>query len=141
MVMLLVPTTEEARNALPGGEDLRFDYLPFKVGRESRSPTGVRKLLGTMERRILQASPLNDLYLVEAASENGFHVSREHFMIDQISTRFVLTDRKTTCGTWVNNRQVDGHSENPTVEIRDGDVITVGRQYSPLRYQFRVLPE
>jgi hypothetical protein len=140
-VLFLIPETDEARDALPHGEDLCVTHFPFKVGRESRAANAVAKLLSTVERRILQAPPLNDLYLQEAPSPNGFHISREHFQIDRIGTRYVLTDRKTTCGTWVNDRLVDGRSEQPSVELRDGDVITVGRQYSPFRFQFRVLPE
>jgi hypothetical protein len=137
--LLLIPVTEAARNAIPDGDEIRLAQLPFKVGRESRAPGRLTTLLEIVERRLLRVPPLNDVYLLEAPSRAGFQISREHFVIDRIGSHFVLTDRKTTCGTWVNDQMVDGRSERPTVALCDGDVITLGRRDSPFRYQFLVL--
>src|SRR5690349_21229078 len=97
-IATLVAATEEARAALGGKRELRVSSFPFKVGRESRI-NPLARLKSEMERRLGGAPQLNDLYLLEPASTNLLHISRQHFQIDWADDHFVLLDRESACGT------------------------------------------
>lgn len=111
--------------------------FPFRVGRQSR----VKIIDGRVERieRVTSdsATPNNDLYLVDNGPQ--LNVSREHFQIEKEGDRFYLYDRNSDCGTFVEEKQVGGSNNEMTVEIKDGDVITVGTKQSPYIFRFVVL--
>lgn len=133
----LIPLTEEAQHALGGKDSFTIPHYPFKVGRESRSPGRVPRIAAVLDRRLRKVAQLNDLYLIERPSEHGFHVSREHFVIERLSTGLVLTDRASACGTRVADRAIGADSKDVRTVLRDGDVITVGSEQSPFVFEFR----
>ncbi len=132
--MRLVAVTEEARHALRDVEVL-IDHFPFKVGRESR--TALSKLSMSLERRLGSAPQLNDVYLVEPVVSQFLHVSREHFLIDEAESGFVLVDRGSVCGTLVAGKAVGGDRLGGRTELHDGDEIIVGTAAS--MFIFKVL--
>lgn len=112
--------------------------FPFKVGRESR----VKMVDGKIERiervKNVQVSPNNDLYLVDDG--HLLNISREHFQIERDGDRFYLFDRGSACGTLVEDQAVgEGDGRESTVELKDGDTITIGTRQSPYIFQFVVL--
>ncbi len=113
--------------------------FPFRVGRESR----VKIVDGRVERiereRPHSTVPNNDLYLVDDG--HLLNISREHFQIEQDQGRFYLYDRGSACGTLVGERGLGGEKGEETIELHDGDIITVGTRQSPYIYQFIVLDE
>lgn len=131
MATWLIALTDEARRALKGDQRV-IDEFPFKVGRESRTASGVWT---SGERRVGQAPQLNDVYLVDVA--DVLNVSREHFQIEAEADRFFLTDRGSACGTLVEGRKVGGNRTRERVELRDHDVIVVGTASSPYVFKFR----
>ena len=130
--MTLLPLTDEARRSLGGHPHFQFT-LPLRVGRESRAP---RPSQVAVERRLQQMPPLNDLYLIHPRPPEGFQISRQHFMIEQVGSQIELTDLKSTCGTWVGDRPLGAGSPDSYVALQDGDVIAVGGRQSPYRYRF-----
>ena len=113
--------------------------FPFRVGRESR----VKIVDGRVERiereRPQSTIPNNDLYLVDDG--HLLNISREHFQIEQDQGKYYLYDRGSACGTLVGEQGLGRENREETVELRDGDIITVGTRQSPYVYQFIVLDE
>lgn len=115
--------------------------FPFRVGRESR----VKMIDGKVERieRVKHGAqhgsfvPNNELYLVDEG--HLLNISREHFQIERDGEKFYLHDRNSACGTLVEDRAVGGDNEEDTVELQDGDTITVGTRQSPYIFQFIVV--
>ena len=99
------PLTEEARQALGGKAFVNCSHFPFKVGREGRKPGAVSRLASAVDRRLRFVPQLNDVYLLEVHSSEGFHISREHFLIERTDSGFVLVDRNSACGTWVGDER------------------------------------
>lgn len=130
----LVALTEEARRAIDAVQ-APVDHFPFKVGRESRTVLG--KMTMEVERRLGVAPQLNDLYLVEPRLEPFLHVSREHFLIESDGDGYFLTDRGSACGTIINGRAIGGDRRGGRTELRDHDIIIVGRASSPFAFKFR----
>jgi len=135
---ILVPATEEARQALGGKASVRVATFPFKVGRESRSPGSASRIANFIELRLRKAPQLNDLYLIEPPSHSGFHISREHFAIDRFESELLLIDRGSACGTCVGDRAVGSDSKDSQTTLHDGDLIIVGSSRSPYRFQVRL---
>lgn len=96
---------------------------------------------GRIERiervRTNNVDPNNDVYLIDDG--HLLNISREHFQIEQSGDRFFLYDRGSACGTIVNGRRVGGDDSDETVELQDGDVITIGTRQSPYTFQFILL--
>jgi pSer/pThr/pTyr-binding forkhead associated (FHA) protein len=132
--VMLAALTPEAKIAL-GASALEIITFPFRVGRESRSEQRVAPRT-IAERRQPGSPSSNELYLSEQTEP--FNVSREHFQIEHNGTRFVLTDRQSTCGTLVEGRVVGGRNTGGAVPLRDGDVIIVGTSASRYVFKFRV---
>ena len=130
----LIALTPEAKASL-GGDEMRLDQLPFRVGRESRrGPHAAGRTIA--ERRRSRRSPTNELYLAEKGEP--FHVSRDHLQIQHNGTRYVLVDRQSACGTIVEGTVVGGRGVGGAVPLNDGDVIIVGTSASPYVFKFRV---
>jgi pSer/pThr/pTyr-binding forkhead associated (FHA) protein len=110
--------------------------FPFRVGRESRVKI-IEGRVERIERERPHGSPNNDLYLVDDG--HLLNISREHFQIERDGERFYLFDRGSACGTVVEERSAGGGDREETIEIRDGDVITIGTRQSPYVFQFMVL--
>ena len=83
----------EVRDVL-GERFVNMDRLPFTIGRRET----------------------NDLRL------GGSEVSREHAEVAQDGAKFLIRDKASRYGTFVNGEQVN------EVEIRSGDRIRLGRQ-------------
>src|ERR1051325_2307026 len=97
-VATLVAVTPEAREALDDKDGIRLLRFPFKVGRESRLNNPVARLKAQLDRRIGSVPQLNDLYLIEPQAPR-LHISREHFLIEQVDNAYVIVDRGSACGT------------------------------------------
>lgn len=68
------------------------------------------------------------------------HISGAHFAIEWIDGVFFLTDRCSSCGPIVLGNRIGGHRQGGLVELRDGDVVTVGIGRSPYVFRFRAAP-
>lgn len=128
--------TRDAENACRQ-QIIPVDVSPFRVGRESRSPSMERPLLLTDERRGPSAArPNNELYLIETTRE--VYVSREHFEIVREDDGFYLMDRQSALGTWVEGELVGGNRKGGRAPLNDGDVIFVGSYRSGFIFKFVV---
>ena len=112
-----------------------YNY-PFKIGREARI-----EHIGTdvivKERHTLDASiPSNDAYLVD----NGkfLQISRRHCSILVENDNYILKDRGSTCGCFVNDIEI-GNNTKSSCELKDGDIVTIGAYNSSYKYQFITL--
>lgn len=125
--------TPEAEQAA-GTRSIPVNELPFRVGREAR--LGIHKgNLEIMERRKLDHSPNNDIYLVDTGKP--LNISREHFLIDQDGNGgYKLVDRGSACGTIVGNNAVGGRDQGGDCPLLPGTVIIVGTPSSPYIYKF-----
>lgn len=122
--------TPEAVEAVGSGL-LPIEPLPYRVGRESRADGHHRPL---PERRGSDALPNNDLYLVEPSEM--VYVSREHFQIEAENGGYLLRDRASTLGTWVDGHHIGGQRQGGSAALRHGDVIMVGSYRSGFIFQF-----
>ncbi|HEC13229.1 MAG TPA: FHA domain-containing protein [Acidiferrobacteraceae bacterium] len=131
----LQPMTPEAEQAA-GARSIPINHLPFRIGREAR--LGIHKgNLEIMERRKLDHSPNNDIYLVD--SGKPLNISREHFLIDQDGNGgYKLVDRGSACGTQVGNDSVGGRDQGGACPLLPGTVIIVGIPNSPYIYKFTI---
>ena len=131
----LIATSDAARRAIDG-EFRTIDRLPFRVGRDSRSPSG--RLASEAERRKGAVSQVNDVYLFEDPLARYHHVSREHFLIDAEHGQFCVVDRHSVCGTIVAGKTVGGERAGGRIELHDQDVIVAGTAASPYVFKFVV---
>jgi hypothetical protein len=93
--------------------------LPFRIGR-SYFDTGVNPLS-------------RNEYSIE--DKTPYQVSRSHCEIDFENGRFILRDRGSKLGTWVNGEQVCVDSGKITAELREGEnEVVFGTHGSPHRY-------
>lgn len=112
--------TPEAKAAL-GSADIEINKFPFKVGRKT-------------ENCMKDLFSHNDLYLND---NKPFNVSRNHFSIQAKMSKFVIIDRGSALGTWVNDIRIGGPSGANETELIIGDnIISVGSSESP--YKFKV---
>lgn len=78
----------------------------------------------------------NDLSLVDHAP---FHLSRNHCEIDRAGEGFVLRDRGSRLGTWVNGQQVAIDAQCYHAALREGDnTLVFGAAESPHRFLLRI---
>jgi hypothetical protein len=129
----LLALTEEAQAAL-GRSEVHLTHFPFRVGREKRA--GTWWWPGRLDRRVRDAQGPNDLYLVEQRDHP--HISRDHFLIERVETRFFVVDRGSLCGTIVGGTRIGGYRHGGRTELRHGDVIFVGSSKSPYVYRFDI---
>ena len=135
----LVVVTGEAQRALGGASEVQVARFPFNIGREDRSPQTNEPLpADAPQRRHGVARAQNDLYLREESS-GCRHISREHFAIERVDSRFFLVDRGSACGTIVAGRRIGGHRKGGRTELRDGDEVIVGTSRSRYIFRFRVV--
>jgi hypothetical protein len=133
---VLIPLTDQARATLGNRPNVRVSELPFNVGRESRIGR-FEKWKQEVERRLGGFAPLNHLYLIEP-SAHPFHISREHFAIEQVDGQFVLIDRGSACGTGVGVVRIGSDRRERRSNLRDGDLIVIGADNSPFVFRFQV---
>ena len=131
----LIATSDEARRSI-NSEFLTIDHLPFRVGRDSRTPS--TRLASESERRRGTGSQLNDLYLFEDPLAKFHHVSREHFLIDAEHGLFYVVDRHSVCGTLVGGKTVGGDRTGGRIELHHEDLIVAGSVASPYTFTFLV---
>lgn len=133
--LFLEALTPEAEQSL-GGERLKVNTLPFRVGRECRLVAGADGL-EIAERRKQDAAPSNELYLIDPGPR--LQVSRAHFQIEADGNGgYRLVDRGSACGTIVGNQQLGGEDRGGQAALADGDLILVGNSESPFAFRFRV---
>ncbi len=140
---VLKAITPSAEHAIP--QTLMTDGLvcirtfPFRVGRESR----VKMIDGKVERvervKYSKVEASNELYLVDDG--HLLNISREHFQIEKDGDRYYVYDRGSACGTRNGDEVAGGGDTDGTIELKDGDIITVGTKNSPYRYQFILLDQ
>ncbi len=133
---VLRPLTQEAEAALGEATEVVLESLPFRVGRDSRTPikTG---WFGLRERREPQAVLNNELYLMDTGKLKN--VSREHFQIladKHEPDRYILEDRGSACGTIVGERVVGGHRQTESCRLDPDTVVVVGTRDSPFVFRF-----
>ncbi len=145
MPTTLIAITDQASEGLRGQRSVTIPHLPFKIGREKRLPglepepsRGVASIKNFVERRLGTMPQLNDLYIVEWPNADGFHVSREHLLIDNVDGRHLVIDRGSACGTIVGSIPISIDAENYWTEIRNDDLLVVGGPRSPFRYRFSI---
>ncbi len=113
--------------------------FPFRIGRESR----VKMIDGRVERieraKFNDAEPNNDLYLIDDG--HLLNISREHFQIEKDADNYYLYDRGSACGTRIGEKVVGGEDADGTVELSDGDIITIGTATSPYSFKFILLDQ
>src|SRR5688572_19947806 len=124
----LVAVTPAAKLALKGQNAVPIPRFPFKVGRESRGGRPPRPMVTNLRMDV--APQLNDLYLFEPPWLDLFQISREHFTIERDGERFVLTDRRSVCGTIVAGKVIGGNRQGGQAELRTGDEIVIGSSSS-----------
>jgi hypothetical protein len=118
--LTLYPLTRKAAQCLPEN-GLVLPELPFRIGRAS-------------EANEPQSLDLNDLWLLD---QEPFSVSRNHLVIEQVHGKYLIRDRGSKAGTYVNDQRIGGSSPIWYAELEEGDnVFTVGTRMSP--YQFRL---
>ena len=91
------------------------------------------------EQRLGEAVPLNDVYLLEDAS-NTLQISVTHFAIEYVDGLFSRTDRGSCCGTSVAGARIGGHRKGGRVQLREGDEVILGTRRSPYIFRFRIAP-
>lgn len=130
--------TEEAARALGGTRELRVTQFPFKVGRERRShPADDKPSVDYAQRRLGEAPPVNDVYLLEEAAAGSLYISGAHFAIECVDDRFFLVDRGSACGTMVAGDLIGGDDKGGRTELRDDDEVIVGNGRSRYIFRFR----
>ncbi len=135
MTAWLSALTPSARLALLGEQHV-IERFPFRVGRESRH-AAPEHWKAAERRGGTSAPPLNDLYVLDSGDE-VVHISREHFLIEQQGSEYLLVDRASACGTIVEGRTVGGDRAGGSCPLQDHDVIIVGTEDSPFVFKFRV---
>lgn len=142
-VARLVALTPESEYALGGVREISIVHFPFKIGRERRFPRSAKALpFRDTERRGSQAAArLNDVFLKDHISGRSLQVSGEHLTIDRVDDRFVVVDRKSSCGTGVAGHRIGGDRKGGHGQISDGDEIVVGTSKSLFRFRFEVTAE
>lgn len=132
-VAYLKALTIEAQTALHGHQ-LQLDRYPFRVGRECRGPNAHWLKSDGTERRRSSAAPTNELYLWEQGRE--VYVSRNHLQIERDGDGFVLVDRESALGTWVEGSLVGGNRRGGQTALHHGDVIIIGAHRSGFIFKF-----
>ena len=141
---VLKATTDEAKQAIGKnclGEDMIGIWqFPFRIGRESRV-TYVEGELVVSERRKLRddSKPNNDIYLVDGGEL--LNISRQHLKIEKDENGYSVVDRRSACGTVVNDHAFGGRDEGGSCTLKDGDVVKIGGQNSPYLFEFISLEE
>ena len=115
--IILSGLNESSSEALGGGE-LNISKFPFKVGRKH-------------ELEEVDVLSDNDLYLQDFPP---FNVSRNHFQIDKVGSRYVVIDRGSRLGTIVNG----GRIHVQTVLNRKENEIIVGPHHSPFAFKLEI---
>ncbi len=132
--VFLKALTPESRSSL-GGNILKINRFPFRVGRESRTIPGARP--SNDPRRQADSVPNNDLYLHESGPV--LCVSREHFLIDRQGGTFIIVDRGSHCGTLLEGELVGEKKVGGWKPLQNNDVIIVGPSESRYIFKFQIV--
>jgi hypothetical protein len=118
VAMNLIPLTDAARSAVPGG-GLTLTAFPFRIGRASEDG-----------KSFLQ---VNDLSLPDSSPH---FVSRNHLSLDVEDGRPLVRDRGSFLGTIVNGTTIGGEHRGAVCELREGEnEVVVGTKGSPFRFR------
>ena len=115
--VILSGLNESSSEALGGGE-INISKFPFKVGRKH-------------ELEEVDVLSDNDLYLQDFPP---FNVSRNHFQIDKVGSRYVVIDRGSRLGTIVNGGRIHVQS----VLNRKENEIVAGPHHSPFAFKLEI---
>ena len=115
--IILSGLNESSSEALGGGE-INISKFPFKVGRKH-------------ELEEVDVLSDNDLYLQDFPP---FNVSRNHFQIDKVGSRYVVIDRGSRLGTIVNGGRINVQS----VLNRKENEIIAGAHHSPFAFKLEI---
>ena len=115
--IILSGLNESSSEALGGGE-LNISKFPFKVGRKH-------------ELEEVDVLSDNDLYLQDFPP---FNVSRNHFQIDKVGSKYVVIDRGSRLGTIVNGGRIHVQS----VLNRKENEIIAGADHSPFAFKLEI---
>jgi hypothetical protein len=134
---VLQPMTPEAEQAIPDGFNVSgyvvIRHFPFRVGRESRGEV-VEGLFIRKERPRTSHAPNNDLYLKDPGP--AMHISRQHFRIERTAGGYQVVDVGSSCGVGVGGARAGTGVARMSLDLKDGDVISVGTLETPYRYKF-----
>jgi hypothetical protein len=115
--IILSGLNESSSEALGGGK-MNISKFPFKVGRKH-------------ELEEVDVLSDNDLYLQDFPP---FNVSRNHFQIDKVGSRYVVIDRGSRLGTIVNGGRINVQS----VLNRKENEIIAGPHHSPFAFKLEI---
>lgn len=115
--IILSGLNESSSEALGGGK-INISKFPFKVGRKH-------------ELEEVDVLSDNDLYLQDFPP---FNVSRNHFQIDKVGSRYVVIDRGSRLGTIVNGGRINVQS----VLNRKENEIIAGPHHSPFAFKLEI---
>jgi class 3 adenylate cyclase len=106
---------------LLGGRTITIKSYPFRVGRDPR-----------IEEPDPSRVPQNDLYLEDLPP---YRISREHFQIEYEGGRYLVRDRGSKLGLYVNGEPIGGkHPEKTARLVRGANLIVLGDHHSPYRF-------
>lgn len=135
---VLKAITPEAKRAIVtkclGNEFVGIWTFPFRVGRESRFRKENNMFIVYEREKKPNEKPTNELYLIDA--EHYLQISREHFQIEKEGEHYYLKDRSSTCGTMVNDQTIGKKRESDRIELKNGDIITIGSKHSSYKFEF-----
>lgn len=115
--------TKQASLAL-NNKVVTLNRFPFKIGRAT-------------QHRHDDIFVDNDLYLPD---EIPYNVSRNHMSINFYRDQFYVLDRGSSLGTYVNDTQLGGRTNNFKCELKKGEnIVILGAESSP--YKFKLIVE
>lgn len=108
-----------------GSENIEITSFPFRVGRDPR-----------VEKRVPEKLAENDLYLEDVPP---FRLSREHFQIEREERGYLVRDRGSKLGLFVNGRGIGGeHLDTTQKLVRGVNLLVLGDSNSPYRFLITV---
>jgi len=112
-----------------------YNY-PFKIGREARVTYIDGKIIVHERHKQNGYKSNNDVHLLDDGE--FLQISREHCSLIENNNGYTLEDRKSACGTIVNQLKI-GNGNNNSCPLKDGDIITIGSENSKYKYKFVIL--
>lgn len=138
---VLKALTEDSRHSIVKrtfGQDIIPIYqYPFRIGREARVDFVDGEVILQERHKLGGQEPNNDAYLLD----NGqfLQISREHCSIVNNGNKYMLQDRGSACGSMVNDFSIGGDDNNGSINLQDGDIITLGSKESHYKFKFILL--
>jgi len=139
---VLKAVTSEAKHSILKrffGQDIIPIYsYPFKIGREARIEHFDDKIIIQERHGLSGYEPNNNVYLLD--NGNFLQISREHCTIlNNDDNEYMIQDRRSSCGTLINQIKVGDPDKDSTSILKDGDIITLGSENSKYEFKFILL--